>query len=270
MKLSSLLFSTSSRSVLRCAALCTTLAALGCGGDEPEANHAAHAGHGDPQAAAAGQEGQAGHEGHEGHEGHAGHEGHEPLPTLPGADARASLFDLDAVFHDSDGNEVRLADLRGGTTLVAMFYSTCTSICPLILTDLANVLEQAGNPALKVVVVTFDPERDTAERLTALRTERGFDAARWKLLRGDDEATRDLAMALGVQYRRTADGEFSHSALIVLLDSEGHIVARHEGVAQPLADLVAAARTTVPGAAAAAPAPAAAAPAPAVAAPAAQ
>ena len=145
---------------------------------------------------------------------------------------------------------MRLADLRGGTTLVSMFYGSCTSICPLILTDLANVLEQAGNPALKVVVVTFDPERDTAAKLNELRTERGFDAARWKLLRGDDEATRDLAMALGVQYRRTPDGEFSHSALIVLLDAEGHIVARHEGISQPLGDLVAAARPGAPGAAA--------------------
>lgn len=216
----------------------TLLLALACGGGEDaHENHAAHGGHEGHAATAAGDQ-PADPAQHAAHGAHA----HEPLPALAGADERASLFDLESVFTDADGATVRFADLRGKPTLVAMFYGSCTSICPLILTDLANVLEQANNPQLGVAVVTFDPERDTAENLRALRTERGFDPAKWKLLRGDDEATRDLAMALGVQYRRTPEGEFSHSALIVLLDGEGHIVARHEGVAQPLGELVAAAR----------------------------
>jgi protein SCO1/2 len=128
-----------------------------------------------------------------------------------------------------------------------MFYGSCTTVCPLILHDLARIDEAVGSDRLRVAVATFDPERDTAERLRALRTERDMDAARWKLLRGDEDGTRDLAMSLGIQYRKLPDGEFAHSALIVLLDGEGHVVERHEGLGRPLDAVIARARTLVGG-----------------------
>ena len=57
-----------------------------------------------------------------------------------------------------------------------------------------------------------------------------------------ERVMRDLAMALGIQYRRLPNGEFAHSALITLPDADGHVATRHEGVGQPLATIVAQAR----------------------------
>ncbi|MCU0677953.1 MAG: SCO family protein [Myxococcota bacterium] len=180
------------------------------------------------------------------HADHAAHD-HEPLPVLEGADPTATLHDLPTVFRDPEDQEVSFRDFRGHPTLVAMFYGSCTTVCPLILHDLARIDEAVASDRLRVAVATFDPERDTAERLRALRTERGMDAARWKLLRGDEDGTRDLAMSLGIQYRKLPDGEFAHSALIVLLDGEGHVVERHEGLGRPLDAVIARARTLVGG-----------------------
>jgi protein SCO1/2 len=180
------------------------------------------------------------------HDGHGDHAEHA-LPPLEAADPSATLHDLPSAFTDPDGNTIRFADFDGHPTLVAMFYGSCTTVCPLILTDLQRIDEAVGSPSLRVAIATFDPERDTAERLTALRQERGMDAARWKLLRGDDDAVRDLAMSIGVQYRKLPDGEYAHSALIVLIDGEGHIVHRHEGLGRPLDEIIARARSLAGG-----------------------
>ncbi|MCB9617043.1 MAG: SCO family protein [Sandaracinus sp.] len=170
------------------------------------------------------------------------HAHHEPLPALEAPDPSASLHDLPDVFHDADGHPTTFRDFHGHPTLVAMFYGSCTTVCPLILSDLARIDEGVSSDRLRLAVATFDPERDTPERLRALREERGMDPARWKLLRGDEETTRNLAMAIGVQYRKLSDGEYAHSALLVLLDGEGRLVARHEGLGRPLDGLIAQAR----------------------------
>ncbi|MBK7150658.1 MAG: SCO family protein [Sandaracinaceae bacterium] len=218
---------------------------VGCGGQESE-----HAGHDDHEAHPAAQVASGEGEPSE----HAEHEAHEhtALAATEGMDRQATLHDLDAVFTDASGASVRLRDLSGAPALVTMFYGSCTTICPLILTDLARIAEEVGDPSLRVVAATFDPERDTAERLGAITRERGLDPARFRLVRGDEEGTRDLAMALGIQYRRLPNGEFAHSALITLIDAEGHVVTRHEGVGQPLHTIIAQARALTP-----APAPAA-------------
>ena len=73
--------------------------------------------------------------------------------------------------------------------------------------------------------------------MRALAAERSFPMPRYTLLRGDDDAIRELAMALGVQYRRTGDGQFVHSAMVTLLDEEGRIAVQADGVDAPLEPL---------------------------------
>lgn len=213
---------------------------ISCGGRESEhAGHEDHEGHTPAPAAATGEGDTSEHAEHAAHE-------HAALAVTEGMNRQATLHDLDVVFTDSTGANTRLRDLGGAPALVTMFYGSCTTICPLILTDLARITEEVGNPRLRVLAATFDPERDTAERLGAITRERGLDPARFRLVRGDEEGTRDLAMALGIQYRRLPTGEFAHSALITLIDGEGHVVTRHEGVGQPLHTIIARARSLTP------------------------
>jgi protein SCO1/2 len=51
------------------------------------------------------------------------------------------------------------------------------------------------------------------------------DPKRWTFASASDSDARKVAAALGVSYRRLPTGEFDHSLLITLLDSEGRIVA---------------------------------------------
>lgn len=175
---------------------------------------------------------------------HCACEDHPEVHAMPAASpalAGASLYQIDAAFTDQDDRPFALVSLRGEPVLIAMFYASCTSVCPMMIAELQRIeasLPEADRGHVRVVLVTIDPERDTTERLRATAVERGLVTPHWTLLRGDADTVRELAMALGVQYRGTPDGQFVHSALITLLDPEGRIASQLDGVAAPIEPLV--------------------------------
>ena len=110
-----------------------------------------------------------------------------------------------------------------------MFYTSCQYVCPLIIETMKktqHALSDAEQARLKVLLVSFDPERDSAARLQEVFDERKLDAGSWTLARTDAPSVRKLAAVLGVQYRALANREINHSTYIVLLDADGRIVAR--------------------------------------------
>ena len=165
---------------------------------------------------------------------------HAPVPAaapLPGA----SVYQLDAQWTNQDGAAFRLASLRGNPVLVLMFFGSCRTACPVLLGDIARVdaaLPAEARARTRVVLVTFDPENDTPARLRALANERRMDTTRWTLLSGRPQDIRALATVLGVQYTRTGNGMFDHSNVITLLDRDGVVRTRLEGLAAPNAPLV--------------------------------
>ena len=65
-----------------------------------------------------------------------------------------------------------------------------------------------------------------ATGLPAMAHERSPDASQWTLARTDPATVRKIAALLKFQYRALPDGEFNHSAELILLDGEGRITAR--------------------------------------------
>jgi protein SCO1/2 len=109
-----------------------------------------------------------------------------------------------------------------------MFYTSCTMVCPMIFESIhatLAALPPAERTEVHVLMVSFDPARDTVAVLKDTAEKRGADA-RWTLARADEGTTRKMAAVLGVQYRKLPDGEFNHSTQVALLDREGRIVAR--------------------------------------------
>ncbi len=163
---------------------------------------------------------------------HAAHV-HRELPgdALP----ELSLYQLEGAWTAASGDSQKLSALRGAPVLLLLFYGTCESACPVLVHDLERVAAQLG-PASEVrfALVSFDPERDTPERLAAYAKEHQFESPRWTLLHGSAEQVRELAAAVGVRYRPTGDGQFSHSMRIVLLDRGGVPVDHWDGLTRPI------------------------------------
>ena len=148
----------------------------------------------------------------------------EPIPG-------DSVYQLAAGFTDQDGRDFRLVERTGKPQVVALFYTSCRYVCPLII-DSAKAVEHALDPAQRdrvaFLIVSMDPARDDPAALRGIVDKRGLDTKRWTLARTDKGAVRQLASLLDVRYRELADGEFNHTSALVLLDAQGRRIARTE------------------------------------------
>jgi len=163
-----------------------------------------------------------------------------PAATVATPLSGKSIYQLDATWTSDAGQPVQLASLRGQPVVIAMFYASCTYACPLLVADVRRV--EAALPAdvrekTRVVLVSFDSERDTPAALHAYRARLGLDAG-WTLLHGSPADVQELAMILGVKYKQDADGSFSHSNLITVLNPGGEITHQRTGLQGAVADTV--------------------------------
>jgi protein SCO1/2 len=158
----------------------------------------------------------------------------EPSAPLgePGALPSDSVYQLEPALVDQDGHPFALSSLRGRPVLVTFFYASCTTMCPLVITEvraLDALLEESERARVSVLLVSID-ERDTPEHLRALADERHLPLERYRLVRGEPSEVRTLAATLGMTYRNTSDGGFAHAALFTLLDAEGRVSFQHDGL----------------------------------------
>lgn len=73
------------------------------------------------------------------------------------------LLDLPVSLIDQAGRTVTPKDFAGKPSLVVFGFTSCPSICPTMLSDIANRMQDIGPVAdrLNVIFVSVDPERDT-------------------------------------------------------------------------------------------------------------
>ena len=171
----------------------------------------------------------------------------QPATALPGD----SIYQLPLPLTDSQGQTRDWRALRGKPRLVAMFYTSCQYICPLIV-ESGKAVERQLTPAqqkrLGVVLISMDPARDDPAALRKVIDQRKLDATRWTLASPRLDDVRAVAGVLGVRYRQLADGGFNHSSALILVDAEGRIVARTEKIgSQPDPEFVAAVRKALGG-----------------------
>lgn len=169
------------------------------------------------------------------------HSQHLLAATAPLADR--SLYHLDARFTDQDGQNLELASLRGSAVLAAMFYASCQSVCPMLISQLARLeatLPDETRAQTQVLLVSLDPDRDSTPQLKQLAQRHSISNTRWHIVRTEADTVREMAALLGVRYRQLPNGDFSHSPTIVLLDREGVVTDRMENAADDPAALTAA------------------------------
>ena len=118
----------------------------------------------------------------------------------------------DNAFVDVQGGSHRLADYKGGYTLVN-FWATWCAPCKVELPSLARLKDKMGDQ-LKVVTISVDKSADIAAKYL---TEKGLTG-----LTSYADPSLDLSVALG------ADGV----PTTVLIDPEGDVIGRHAGSAE--------------------------------------
>jgi protein SCO1/2 len=144
-----------------------------------------------------------------------------------------SLYQIRSSWTNDAGQAIQLSSLRGRPQIVVMFFASCQLTCPLIVSQVKQfeaTLPEETRAKIGFTLVSFDSVRDTPDALKNYRAGHSLSADNWTLLSGSPDGVLDLAALLGVKFKQDAQGNFSHSNLITLLNAEGEIVYQQVGL----------------------------------------
>ena len=142
---------------------------------------------------------------------------------------------------DQTGRPFSSAQLAGAPYALFFGFTYCPDICPTTLIEMSHHLTALGTDGdrLKVVFVTVDPARDTAEHLRSYLAS--FDA-RIIGLTGSEEQIAAVAKAWNAHHQTfvESNGEITivHSAYVYLMDA-GNRLAGTLNFQEPEADQLA-------------------------------
>jgi protein SCO1/2 len=128
------------------------------------------------------------------------------------------------------------------SVVLTFFYSHCQTICPLLTSTLRKIQVDAAENGyadeVALVEVTFDPERDTAERLRTYAENRhvDLDAGNWFFLRPEtpERAKAVVEETFGLAFEKTHPEDmdmymFNHGGLILLVNPDGYVERPYYG-----------------------------------------
>jgi protein SCO1/2 len=160
-------------------------------------------------------------------------------PKFKSTDITGAPYGKALELSDTRGKLRHLEDFRGKAVVLFFGFTRCPDICPTTLAEIAQAVKSLGPDAerVQVLLVTVDPERDTAEALSAYVG--AFDP-RFVALRGDAAATQRVAKDFKIYYEKRKQGEtytVDHSAQAYVLDPQGRLrlLVRHDRIGEDLA-----------------------------------
>ena len=150
--------------------------------------------------------------------------GRSSSPIGPAIAAVGGPFHLE----DQNGKPVSDADMKGRPFLVFFGFTHCPDICPTTLFEISEVMRKLGKDADRtgVLFITVDPERDTPAALKDYLSS--FDP-HLRGLTGDPAAVNAAIKAYRVYAKKipleNGDYTMDHTAVVYLMDKDGHFVA---------------------------------------------
>jgi protein SCO1/2 len=144
-----------------------------------------------------------------------------------------------------DGRPFSLVRGEGKVQIVTFAYTRCGDerACPAASGKFAWLQRHLGNTPIRLVEITIDPAYDTPAVLRAYGRAFGEDPARWTLATGAPVEVDELATRLGVVTSRSSPTVITHTETAIVLDADGRITNRIDGVNWDPLDVLALARS---------------------------
>lgn len=139
-------------------------------------------------------------------------------------------------FTNQNNEKVSLDDLKGDIWLAQFVFTSCTTVCPPMMSNMAEIqqdLEDKGVENYKIVSFSVDPEVDTPEKLGEYLNNFDVpDPAKWEMLTGYKmEDISDLAVKsfkMPVIDDPNSD-QVIHGSRFGLVNKEGKVVKTYTG-----------------------------------------
>jgi len=146
-------------------------------------------------------------------------------------------------FTNQEGKIITNDFMAGKIAVVDFFFTNCTSICPMLSSQMARLQHSVKSENLDNQVVflshTVDPKNDTPQALKAYADRMGADYSNWNFVTGNEE---DIYWQAKEGYKLTAfpsdtaQGGFFHTDQIALIDQEGKIRGYYDGTSTKAVD----------------------------------
>lgn len=159
----------------------------------------------------------------------------EPLPYLLVNNERKKVPDFK--FINQNEKLVSNKDYLGKVYIVEFFFTTCTTICPIMNTNLVHIQNSfTAFPDFGIASFSINPEYDTSEVLQLYAQDNGITNPNWNLMTGDRNEIYKLANE-GFNLYTAASSDFvdgfEHSGYFAIIDKEGYIRSRVDEFGNP-------------------------------------
>lgn len=160
-----------------------------------------------------------------------------------------SSCDRPEVIHDLSGSSYQLlnedsvsveypADFRGDIQIVSFMFTHCPDICPAITANMRNIQDNLQDTAnIRLLEITFDPERDTPSILKKYKDTFGLDE-QFTLLTGDTTTINAVLGEFDIFAEKVQPDSLNndpdrynmkHSNRILVVDKQGRVRFEYPG-----------------------------------------
>jgi protein SCO1/2 len=168
--------------------------------------------------------------------GASGHEDHKQKVAWPGGNryerSVRSYTIPDVMLVDADARPVRLRELFASDdpVMVNFIFTTCSTICPVMVRVFADVPSRLGAAAkdLRMISISIDPENDTPAQLKSYAKTMGADK-RWSFLTGRVQDINNVQRAFGIY----SGDKMTHEPLTLIRHAGSRSWVRIDGFANP-------------------------------------
>ena len=141
-------------------------------------------------------------------------------------------------FTNQNNKKITDADYKGKVYVVEFFFSSCTTICPVMNTNMQQVQNAfLDRDDFGIASFSIDPTYDTPEVLKAYADGYDVTLPTWNFLTGDKLDIIKLSnegFKLYAAESEEAEDGFEHSGMFALIDKEGNISSRIDENGNPL------------------------------------
>ena len=158
------------------------------------------------------------------------------------ADTSELLLTLQEVppfdFINQDNESITNEFYKGKVYVVEFFFSSCTTICPIMNRNMLQVSQEFANQEnFGIASISIDPSFDTPKVLKEYATTYNATHPNWNFLTGNQQIIHKLSnegfKLFAAQDKDDIDG-FSHSGLFALIDQNGVVRSRKDTHGNPL------------------------------------